>query len=262
MFAWRVCKDILPTPVNLRWKKVVEESLCCFCLDNEEDINHALLICPTNQIVWQKYFPLFKVFNSSLTFLQTVRRIQMQGSEEDFTLFFVLCWSLWYRRNQMQMEQTIIQPVQAAEHAISIYKAFKDVQGTTSRQQLQQLSKWQAPPDGFLKVNVDGAIFVDQRRAGIGVVLWDTNGVVLMAASKTEMEVDEAATIEAIAVLRGIQLCLPLGIPKLIIETYCPNVVQELQSSKALYASAGNLFADIKHLLLHFQEYKWHMLLG
>ncbi|XP_042983365.1 uncharacterized protein LOC122312778 [Carya illinoinensis] len=210
MFAWRGCKDILPTLVNLRRKKVVEESLCCFCLDNEEDLNHALLICPTNQIVWQKYFPLFKVFNSSFTFLQTVRRIQLQ--------------------------------------------AYKDVRDATSRQQLQQLTKWQAPLEGFLKVNVDGAIFADQRKAGIGVVLRDTNGAILMAASKIEMEVDEAATIEAIAILRGIQLSLPLGIPKLIIETDCLHVVQELQSSEASYASVGNLFADINHLMMRFQE--------
>ncbi|XP_041020432.1 uncharacterized protein LOC121262066 [Juglans microcarpa x Juglans regia] len=137
------------------------------------------------------------------------------------------------------MENNLTQPVQAAEHVLSLCKAFNDVQATIARD-LHKFSTWQAPPDGFLKVNVDGSIFANLRKAGVGIVLRDTSGGIVMAASKNELEVDEAVTIEFIVVLRGLQPCLPLGIPNLIIESDCLNVVQELQSTKDLYASAGN----------------------
>ncbi|KAF5463138.1 hypothetical protein F2P56_019077 [Juglans regia] len=151
------------------------------------------------------------------------------------------------------MEEKLIQPVQAADHALSLCKIFNEVRVSTTRE-MYMISRWQAPTHGFLKLNVDGAIFADLRRAGVGVVLRDMCGVIVMVASKHEEDVDGAETIESIAVLRGLQLCLPLGIPKLILECDCMNVVRELQSTEASMASAGNVINDAKMLMGRFQE--------
>lgn len=97
---------------------------------------------------------------------------------------------------------------------------------------MHKVSKWQAPLDGFLKVHVDGAVFADLRRVRVGIVLRDMSGGIVMATSEKGEDVHGATTIESIAMLRGLQLCLPLGIPKLIIECDCLNVVQELQSTE------------------------------
>ncbi|XP_041011384.1 uncharacterized protein LOC121255176 [Juglans microcarpa x Juglans regia] len=201
-FAWKACNDILPTLINLRRKKVEVDSKCCFYQIHEEDITHALLNCPTIYIVWQRFFLVDKFLHTSFSFIQTMHKVLMQGSEAKLTLFCVLCWSVWYRRNQMQMEKNLLQPVQATKRALSMCKVFNDV------------------------------------KAGVGMVMRDTHGAIVMVASKIEQEVDEAATIEAIDVLRGIQLCLPLGIPKVAIETDCLSVVQELQSNETFYANA------------------------
>ncbi|CAI9763030.1 unnamed protein product [Fraxinus pennsylvanica] len=75
-----------------------------------------------------------------------------------------------------------------------------------------------------------------------------------MAATKREDDVDEAATIEALAILRGLQLCIPFGIPKIVIEIDCLLLVQELQASPASLATAGYIIAEVKQLLSRFQE--------
>ncbi|KAF5470862.1 hypothetical protein F2P56_011350 [Juglans regia] len=101
---------------------------------------------------------------------------------------------------------------------LSICKAFNDVQTTTSRD-LYKFSKWQAPPDEYLKVNVNGAVFADFRKARVGIVLRDMSGGIVMAASKNEEEVDE-----------------------------------ELHSTEESFASAGNLINEAKNLMRHFPE--------
>lgn len=45
---------------------------------------------------------------------------------------------------------------------------------------------WLAPNPGELKLNVDGVIFSDQNRTGVGCVLQDERGSVLMGATKRE----------------------------------------------------------------------------
>ncbi|CAI9767957.1 unnamed protein product [Fraxinus pennsylvanica] len=67
-------------------------------------------------------------------------------------------------------------------------------------------------------MNVNGAIFEDIRKADVGV------------------------------------LCVPLGIRKLVIESDCLLLVQELQASSDSLANAGNIIADVKQLLSRFQE--------
>ncbi|KAF5441802.1 hypothetical protein F2P56_036985, partial [Juglans regia] len=209
-FAWQACKDILPSLTNLRRKKIVVETQCGFYHVYEEDISHAMLTCSSNYSLWQKFLPMLQNFQSSLTFIDT---------------------------NQLQMGNNLIQLVQATEHALSICKTFNDVQTTTTKD-LLKVSKWQAPPDWYLKINVNGTIFADLRKAGVGIVLWDMSGRIVMATSKNEEEVDEAAIIKSIVVLRGLQLCLPLGISNLVIEFDCLNVVDELQSTEESFASA------------------------
>lgn len=114
----------------------------------------------------------------------------------------------------MKMESTLVQCKQAVEHAISMYKAHNEI-WLASPRSIKTVYQWQKPPDGFVKMNVDEAIFEDIRKAGVGVVLPDATGGVLMAAIKREDDVDEVATIEALAILRGLQLCIHLAFASL-----------------------------------------------
>lgn len=86
----------------------------------------------------------------------------------------------------MQMEITLAQYKQAAEHAISMYKAYNEVRLASPRS-IRTVYQWQKPPDGFVKMNVDGAIFEDIRKASVGVLLQDAIGGVLIAATKGRM---------------------------------------------------------------------------
>lgn len=60
------------------------------------------------------------------------------------------------------------------------------------------------PPQGVLTLKVDGAIFNDQKIVGVGVMVRDEKGTVLMPASEKEKEVLGPEEVELLAMLEGL----------------------------------------------------------
>ncbi|KAF5454638.1 hypothetical protein F2P56_024287 [Juglans regia] len=153
----------------------------------------------------------------------------------------------------MQMEQLLLQPEHVINHSLSMHKTFTDLR-SSSTQNAKRACSWNPPPRGFLKLNVDEAVFSDVRKAGLGVVLRDDKGKLVMAASKIENEVENPSTIELLALLRGLQLIVHLGFSKLLVESDCMFLVQELNNEQDSLSVDGNLIMEAKRLLKHFQE--------
>ncbi|KAF5444777.1 hypothetical protein F2P56_033882 [Juglans regia] len=105
-----------------------------------------------------------------------------------------------------------------------------------------------------MKLNVDGAVFQDQHRAGVGIILRDANGEVLLTASKKEKEVNDPAEVELLAMLRGLQLCPPLGIEELIMESDSLLMVTQVQAVEEYWSLLGNIVKEIKLLMKRFRR--------
>lgn len=67
----------------------------------------------------------------------------------------------------------------------------------------------------------------DSQEAGIAVILRNSMGEVIMAATIKENMVQQLKIIEFLAILRGLQLCLHLGFQNLIIESDYQLMVNE-----------------------------------
>ncbi|KAF5455283.1 hypothetical protein F2P56_024878 [Juglans regia] len=252
-FAWRACRDILPTLTNLKKKKVDVEDRCCFYKATPEDAHHALVSCPSFKGLWKNYMPIMQQLPLDLDLLAVTNFILDRGTKLEFTMFFLITWGLWFRRNKMQMEQLLLQPDQVIKHSLSMHKTFTDLR-SSSTQSAKRVYSWNPPPRGFLKLNVDGVVFSDVRKAGVGVVLRDDKGKLVMATSKIENEVDNPSTIELLALLRGLQLVVYLGFSKLVVESDCMLLVQELKNEQDSLLANDNLIMEAKSLLQHFQE--------
>ncbi|XP_041004081.1 uncharacterized protein LOC121249435 [Juglans microcarpa x Juglans regia] len=235
IFAWRACKDILPTLHNLKKKKVDVEDRCCFYKEAPEDVHHALVYCPSFKGLWQNYVPVMQQLPLDLDFLAVI--ILDRGT----------------KRNKMQMEQLLLQPEQVINHSLSMHKTFTDLRVSTT-QNANRACRWNPPPRDFQKLIVDGAVFLYVRKVGVGVVLRDDKGKLVMPASKIENEVENPSTIELVALLRGLQLIVHLGFSKLVVESDCMLLVQELNKEQDFLSADGNLIIEAKSLLKHFQE--------
>ncbi|XP_042958214.1 uncharacterized protein LOC122293826 [Carya illinoinensis] len=209
IFAWRACKDVLPSKANLLLKHVPNDGLCNFSNEDLEGSYHALVNCKQLQKAWQAFLPAI-------------------GVDLSLNVF-----------------EVVLSPYQVAEHAVSLLKSYK-VSHKQSRMQVKKFYRWKAPQPKMLKLNVDGAIFSELGRIGTGAILRDNLGRVLLAASTAERAVEDPEQIELLALLRGLQFCAGMGINKIEVESDCLLVIEALQQDSMSNSTFGDLYSEIK----------------
>ncbi|KAF5481238.1 hypothetical protein F2P56_001906 [Juglans regia] len=207
IFAWRLCKDCLPTGLNLLKKHVNIDPKCSMRSDQDDDVGHAIVYCAELVESWKDLLPIL--------------------------------------RNKKIHDDVVFTPKHVVDHAMSVQTCY------TSFSQQKNINKkkygchWNPPPASFLKLNVDGSLFFDQKKAGIGAVLRDEKGDIIFAASKVEFHIEEPDIIELVVVVRGLQLCLQFGITKVQVESDCKLLIDDLQYESFQSASElANLFVN------------------
>ncbi|KAF5444910.1 hypothetical protein F2P56_034002 [Juglans regia] len=156
----------------------------------------------------------------------------------------------------MVHEQKFIEVQQVIDHALSVIQSYTDLKQLPIRK-AREYFDWKPPPSGSLKLNVDGAVFDDLHKAGVGVVLRDDAGMVIMATSKVEFEVINAKAIESLAIFRALQLCATMGIHSLIVESDCLMAIQVLNNDIPSDPMLDPLLCEIRKLLRVFVECKF-----
>ena len=78
---------------------------------------------------------------------------------------------------------------------------------------------WSPPSHNWYKINVDGAVFRDQKAAGVGVIVWDAEGTLIRACSKRIMAPLGAIEVEAKALEFGLQFAKDLSIHEFTLES-------------------------------------------
>ena len=114
-----------------------------------------------------------------------MREIFSYAFEEkmDVALLAFMSWSVWNRRNQLHFKENAC----PLNHILPLTKErkreFQCLQPTTLRMQHQNHTRWKPPERDIYKVNYDGAIFEQQGKAGLDVVIQNSNGEVMASMS-------------------------------------------------------------------------------
>lgn len=101
-------------------------------------------------------------------------------------------------------------------------------------------------------MNYDGAIFQEQGRVSIGVVVHNSKGVMLASLSQQVPLPTIVAQVEALVVRRAIKLTLEIGITQATIKGDFETIYKDLTNPGASLALHGRLIHDIKRLLNAF----------
>ncbi|XP_042959454.1 uncharacterized protein LOC122294624 [Carya illinoinensis] len=226
VFAWRACMDSLPSKVKLMQKQV--------------------------QAFWAQFFPMLHNLSPS-SFVELAMQFVAGQDLSNLARFFCFAWGFWFRRNKLEFDHKILSPSHVISLSLGLLHSYKAVV-IKSRMQARSHFSWKAPPVGVLKLNTDGAIFSDAHKAGIGAILCDSSGHVLMAVSKIELALEDPKTVELLAVFRGMQLCISMGISALEVESDCLLLVQALQQEDMSNSLLGNLFSEVKRLCNYFSS--------
>ncbi|XP_042939474.1 uncharacterized protein LOC122274504 [Carya illinoinensis] len=204
---------------NLKRRRLDVKDKCIFCKDNVEDMQHALLHCPSIQAHWSKYLPM----------------------------------GFWFRRNKMMHEKVCMDPAQVTDFVFSMKKVPHNRRQIPTPKQ-QPSHQWLPPPVGSCKLNVDGAKFNDQKKAGVRIILRDFSGDVVLATSKREEEVADPSTVEILAMFRGLQICANMGIQNLILENDCLMMISKLQTNSDSFVHQRVLVQETRRLMQLFQN--------
>ena len=127
-------------------------------------------------------------------------------------LLATLLWGLWLIRNRKREDVglTMLCYVNSRRHYVEVLEE----QGTRGGRKQEVLLKWEPPREGQFKVNVDALTGRDGMK-GVGVVVRDRNGDVKVMACRRFRANWEVETVEAYAVLYGLQICGQEGLQML-----------------------------------------------
>ncbi|XP_015387831.1 uncharacterized protein LOC107177858 [Citrus sinensis] len=227
IFMWRVIKNILPTAENLWKRKSLQDSICQRCKKEVETIKHVLVECKAARKVWE------------------LALLPLQSHSEQSQDFL--------RRK--------LEPKISAAKAKSVLEAYQRVRKAESakvspdRRANQQ--RWMPPPENVLKLNVDAAINNKDQVTGLGAVIRNSDGLVIVAGIKQAQLREGVSFAEAEAIQWGLQVAKKAAISNLIVETNCKEVTELINNTKAKLAlrndSAaiwlGNFPADVQNVL-------------
>ena len=96
------------------------------------------------------------------------------------------------------------------------------------------------------KVNYDGPLFSQQGKAGLGVIIRNSEGDVMASMSQQIPLPTIVAQVEALAVRRAAVFALEIGINKAILEGNSETIVKELMEPTPSLALHGHLIQDVK----------------
>ncbi|XP_042962413.1 uncharacterized protein LOC122296675 [Carya illinoinensis] len=252
IFDWRACKDGLPTKTNLLSKHVPIDGTCSFCNEKEEGACHALVGCKFLGETWLKVLPRLDIGASSNVFYMALK-FCMAKLWDNLSIFFTVAWGIWYKRNKFFHDQIVVSPHNATEHALSLLKNYKVVY-KKNRRQVQDFYQWKVPQEDFLKLNVDGSLCVEARKAGARAILRDRTRRTLLAASILESDVEEVEHIELLVIFRGLQLCAGMRIHHIQVESDCLMVIEALNQESMSNSLYGEIYHEIKQLSSLFGE--------
>ena len=114
------------------------------------------------------------------------------------------------------------------------------------------VAKWKPPSEIAVKVNFDGALFGESDCAGLGVVVYNSEGAVLAALSEKIMKPQSAELVEILAARRAVLFSSELGFHNSIFEGDSSSVIKLLQDRCSSHFQGGHILKDIMSHLDYF----------
>ncbi|KAL4320117.1 hypothetical protein GQ457_18G008920 [Hibiscus cannabinus] len=204
IFTWLVIRKRIPVRVDLASRGVsfMNNILCPLCGLYPESVFHLLFNCTVAWQVWSRcaaYWGLSLAFPGDPgAFLLAWHGICPSEALDSIWHFlpFAILWTIWLFRNDMVFNNCQLDVVQlfflVKTRAASWFKAcapdsicslddlildpsIADRSGRFPRRPRIDLS-WKAPPLGFLKMNIDGAMLSNGTKGGIGGIVRNSFG--------------------------------------------------------------------------------------
>ena len=113
---------------------------------------------------------------------------------------------------------------------------------------------WRPPSVELVKINFDDAVFVNENKSGIGVVIRNEGGLVLASCAKKIPVIYCGCEIETMAAAAALSFASDIGIKRAILEGDSLAVIKALREDASSLSPFGLLLDDVKSLANSFEE--------
>ena len=171
-------------------------------------------------------------------------------------LFCWVAWDLWNRRNNLRLGKQTYSLTQVLEKAVDRKIEYAAPHMARSAAAVQ-CAHWLAPAPSWYKINFHGAIFEREDSAGLGVVIRNSEGLVMASLSQLVPLPFSVIEVEALAARRALELTVEIGLDRVILEGVSSVLIHALQSKSRPRAQFSHLPNDISFLGSHFTGLKF-----
>lgn len=225
---WRIIKEIIPVRDVLRRRGVDLDTAFPLCANHPETIKHLFLDCSKTQEVW------------SLCNLDIVRTNPdnfilkcIPSNLDNATLLKIasVLWVVWRARNNVIWRGLNWNASSVSRHASNIMQEWLIGVTTTNEERTvveDDVSRWNPPESGWLKCNVDVALFKEDKKVGFGLILRDNRTNFVAAKGGLLNCFFDPGIAEAYACREAIKWILTKDFSNVIIESDCLEVVKAI----------------------------------
>lgn len=175
-------------------------------------------------------------------------------------VFTTTAWFLWSHRNKTRLQEKIVPFSGIREAVCQFMQLYSSCRVHPVSCKLVRQRKWQPLNPGEYKTNFDGAMFTKSDEAGLGVVLRDSNGLVVAAMAEKTKQPYSVECLEMLAARRAVIFVKEIGLQESHFEGDSELVIKELQRDGSQYSSIGHLARDtLSHVssLRSFSSLMW-----
>ena len=167
---------------------------------------------------------------------------------EELGLLCICLWKVWSLRNVAVHDPNSIREVDIVEWArcfINEIHSVNPVIAIPAKAFPHSIPIWKPPDPGMYKINSDVVLDMVGHMVGLGVVIRNSDGLVMSSSSQKITTTFFPQVAEAVAISRGLQLAIDSGLTPCMLESDAEVVVKWINNVVPLCSEIGNVISDI-----------------
>ncbi|XP_074267371.1 uncharacterized protein LOC141590703 [Silene latifolia] len=254
-FMWQLCHEAIPTKSLLATRLGSGDGLCPRCFGDMETCLHVVRDCGWGDGVWEEMGIEVDRTIGVVRVREWVEGMLRERGVRERREFMVTCWVLWEKRDKVVFEEARWETERIVRR---IRELVWEMESSEAGQGVEESlggggGGWRQPGTGEWKVNVDAGI-MEGVGVGLGAVCRNEEGSIEWAAAFQQVEERVVDVAEAEAVLFGLREARRMGRTKIIIESDCLSVINDLKKRKKGRSILFSVYDDIYKLCVFFDS--------
>ncbi|XP_030963999.1 uncharacterized protein LOC115985177 [Quercus lobata] len=190
--------------------------------------------------------------NQFSTFCGSVGQLEMFGR----VARDVWCWIIWNQGNFVLHGGILQDPSQLVQRVANLLEEYKEAQGQLAiSTHLGSVQLWEPPVGLIYKVNVDVVVFAEINASGIGVVVRNKRGEVMVSLVAKGPLMQDSEEAEVLACQKVLEFVVDASFTDLLLEGDNMSVMKSITSIRSNRSRLGHIYEDIHCIAVGFRSF-------